>query len=80
MLTPQQLRGARALIGWSRERLAEESGVPNRTLEKFETGTGDLKLQTAAKVRRTLEKAGVIFIDPTPDHGPGIMLKDGKLR
>jgi DNA-binding XRE family transcriptional regulator len=78
MLTPAQLRGARAMIGWSRERLAEETGVPNRTLEKFETGNGDLRLQAASKVRRTLEKAGFVFIDPDQELGPGVRLREGR--
>ena len=78
MLTPAQLRGARAMIGWSRERLAEETGVPNRTLEKFETGNGDLRLQAASKVRRTLEKAGLVFIDPDQEFGPGVRLREGR--
>ncbi|MFZ1104978.1 MAG: helix-turn-helix transcriptional regulator [Hyphomicrobiaceae bacterium] len=78
MLTPAQLRGARAMIGWSRERLAEETGVPNRTLEKFETGNGDLRLQVASRVRRTLEKAGLIFIDPDQELGPGVRLREGR--
>jgi predicted transcriptional regulator len=80
MLTPRQLRAARALIGWSREALADESGVPAITTRQFETGQTDPKLTTVNKWRRTLEKAGVIFIDPTTEHGPGVMLKDGALR
>jgi DNA-binding XRE family transcriptional regulator len=79
VLTPAQLRAARALVGWSRERLAEQTGISNRTIEKFEVGQADLKLQVAAKLRRSLEKAGVVFMDATRDHGPGVVLKDGKL-
>jgi transcriptional regulator with XRE-family HTH domain len=66
------------MVGWSRERLAEESGVPNRTLEKFETGNGDLRLQAAAKVRRVLERAGVVFLDPDVELGPGVRLREGR--
>jgi transcriptional regulator with XRE-family HTH domain len=66
------------MIGCSRERLAEETGVPNRTLEKFETGNGDLRLQAASKVRRTLEKAGLVFIDPDQELGPGVRLREGR--
>jgi predicted transcriptional regulator len=80
VLTPKQLRAARTFLGWSRARLAKEAGVPLPTLEKIEVGKTDPRLTTAGKLRRTLEKAGLIFVDPTPDHGPGIILKDGKLR
>jgi hypothetical protein len=54
--------------------------VPAITTRQFETGQTDPKLTTVNKWRRTLEKAGVIFIDPTTEHGPGVMLKDGALR
>lgn len=80
VLTPRQLRAARVFIGWSRAKLARESGIPVRTIENFETGNTTPLLTTAGKLRRTLEKAGVVFLDPTPDLGPGIVLKDGKLQ
>jgi DNA-binding XRE family transcriptional regulator len=76
VLTPKQLRAARALLGWPRSRLAEESGVPLPTLHKIEAGETDPKLTTAGKLRRTLEDAGVIFVDPTAEHGPGVILRD----
>jgi hypothetical protein len=66
------------MIGWSRERLSDETGVPLRTLERFETGTGDLRLQAAAKVRRVLEKAGLVFLDPDIELGPGVRLRAGR--
>jgi predicted transcriptional regulator len=80
MLTPRQLRAARALVGWSREMLAEKSGVPAITTRQFENGQTDPKLSTVGKLRRALEKAGVIFVDPTAEHGPGVILRDGKLK
>jgi hypothetical protein len=66
------------MIGRSRERLTEETGVPNGTLEKFETGNGDLRLQAAAKVHRTLEKAGLVCIDPDQELGPGMCPREGR--
>jgi predicted transcriptional regulator len=78
VLTPKQLRAARVLLGWSRAKLAAESSVPLPTLDKIESGKTDPKLTTAGKLRRTLEDAGVIFVDPTAEHGPGIILREGK--
>jgi predicted transcriptional regulator len=78
VLTPRQLRAARVLIGWSRAMLARKSGVPLPTLDKIEGGKTDPKLTTAGKLRRTLEDAGVIFVDATKEHGPGVLLRDGK--
>jgi DNA-binding XRE family transcriptional regulator len=35
MLEPRQLRAARALVGWSRQMLADKSGVPRATIEQI---------------------------------------------
>jgi transcriptional regulator with XRE-family HTH domain len=81
VLTPQQLRAARAIVGWSREALAEKSGVPAITTKQFENGGTDPRLSTLHKWRRALEAAGVVFIDPgakSDDGGPGIRLRGAK--
>lgn len=75
MLTPMQLRAARALVGWSREALAEKSGVPAITTKQFETGSTDPRLSTLLKWRQALEAAGVLFIDPDDEAGAGVRLR-----
>lgn len=75
MLTPAQLRAARALVGWSREDLAKSSGVGANTTKDFEINGSDPKLGTVQKWRRALEQAGVEFIDETETGGPGVRLK-----
>ena len=78
MLEPRQCRAARAILGWSRQRLSEEFGIPVPTLERYERGETSPYLKTVATLRRTLERAGVIFIDPDSEAGPGIRLRDGR--
>ena len=78
VLTPAQLRAARALIGWSREDLAERSGVGANTTKDFEINGSDPKLGTVQKWMRALEKEGVIFQDETDAEGPGVRLKKGR--
>jgi transcriptional regulator with XRE-family HTH domain len=83
MVIPAQLRAARALIGWSREDLANKSGVGAGTIKDFEINGSDPKQGTVQKWRRALEQAGVEFIDPIDDRGPGVRLravKEGKRR
>jgi transcriptional regulator with XRE-family HTH domain len=81
VLTPEQLRAARIFVRWSRAKLARESGVSIKTTQAFEQGRVASPLMTTEhKWRRALEKAGVIFVDPTTEHGPGVILKGGKLR
>jgi predicted transcriptional regulator len=76
MLEPRQLRAARALVGWSRQTLADKSGVPRATIEQFEAGKTDPKQTTVHKLRRALERVGVVFQDADDDEwGPGVRLK-----
>ena len=80
MLTPAQLRAARALVGWTRENLADESDVFANTIRNFEHGISDPKLSTLHKWRRALEAAGVMFIDPDDQHGPGVRLRSNRVK
>jgi transcriptional regulator with XRE-family HTH domain len=75
MLTPAQLRAARALLGWSREQLAAKSGVGSETVKNFELRGSDPKLGTVQKWRRALEAAGVVFLDGDEHRGPGVRIK-----
>jgi len=75
VLTPAQLRAARALVGWSREDLAERSGVGVNTTKDFEINDSNPKLETVRNWKRSLEAAGVQFIEETETSGPGVRLK-----
>ena len=72
MLTPEQLRAARALVGWSRDDLADKSDVSPNTVWSFEQRRSDPKLSTLNKWQRALEVAGVEFIDEDDNKGPGV--------
>lgn len=80
MLTPDQLRAARSLVGWTRDDLAEKSGVFANTIKNFESGNSDPKLSTLHKLRGALAAAGVIFIDPDEKDGPGVRLRGAKVK
>jgi transcriptional regulator with XRE-family HTH domain len=66
-----QLRAARALLGWSQERLADASGVSIPTIKRLEPGEGlvQTRVDTLDKLRRALEAAGVEF---TNGGEPGV--------
>ena len=79
MLTPEQLRAARALVDWSRDDLAKKSDVSPNTVWGFEQGRSDPKRSTLYKWQRALEAAGVEFIEENEHSGPGVRLaKRGK--
>ena len=77
MLTPRTLRAARALLGWSREKLAEKSGTAIETIQWFEARGSDPKLSTLNSWRRALELGGVMFIDVEAGDpfGPGVRIR-----
>jgi transcriptional regulator with XRE-family HTH domain len=77
MLLREQCRAARALIGWSRDDLAQASHVGFRTIVDFERGARQPQTRTLIDLQRALEHAGVIFIDEDQggDGGAGVRLQ-----
>ena len=72
----QQVKAARALVGWSQERLAIASGVSVPTIKRLEAVDGPLggRNATGERLIAALEAAGVIFIDENGE-GPGVRLR-----
>jgi transcriptional regulator with XRE-family HTH domain len=77
MFTPAQLRAARALVGWSREKLAKKAGVAAPTVTGFELLGADSKMSTLQKLTRALEAAGVQFLDEDEYGGAGVRFRKG---
>lgn len=77
MITPAQIRAARALIGWKQTDLAEASGVSEISVKNIERGTTDPRSSTLSAIQAAFLKAGVVFLDPgdTRDGGQGVRLK-----
>lgn len=76
MLTPAQIRAARALLGWKQTDLASASGVSEISVKNIERGVTDARGSTLGKIQTAFEAAGVIFLDPgdTRDGGHGVRL------
>ena len=70
-----QIKMARSALGWSTQKLSEESEVSARTLNRMETSEGFSSATKAnlSIVQRTFEEAGVEFIG-SADEGPGVRL------
>jgi nucleotide sugar dehydrogenase len=75
-LTSAQIRAARSLIRWSAEDLARQSALSVATIRRAELMEEQTSMTTAndIAVRRTLEAAGVEFIDEN-GGGPGVRLR-----
>jgi transcriptional regulator with XRE-family HTH domain len=61
----KQIKAARALLGWSQEKLAKAAKVSLPTVKRLEACEGDLggRADTARKIRLAIEAAGVEFVD-----------------
>ncbi|MER9763970.1 helix-turn-helix domain-containing protein [Mesorhizobium sp. M0138] len=72
-ILPQQIRAARALIDWTREDLANASGVTVRTLARIESSQTLPRTATLQAISSALEAAGIQFISQN-GAGPGVRL------
>ena len=80
MLTIEQLRAARGLLGWSQSKLAARAGLSLPTVKRVEADLGPRVSEEARnKLRRALESGGVEFIDEN-GGGPGVRLKSDSRR
>jgi DNA-binding XRE family transcriptional regulator len=80
MMTPAQMRAARALLGIDQKQLAELSGVSLPTIQRMEGSEGNVRgvVETLTKVVEALERAGVELIADnavSSRGGRGVRLK-----
>jgi predicted transcriptional regulator len=82
MLTPAQLRAARALLGIDQRTLADRAGVSLPTIQRMEaTGDGYVRgmVESLIKVVEALEREGIELIKEnavSPAGGRGVRLRD----
>ncbi len=63
-MTPDQCTAGRELVGWTLQELAVKSGVGTAPVLMLEVGHATLRPETLAKIKTTLESAGVDFSGP----------------
>lgn len=61
----EQIRAARALLGWTAADLAEKSGVSYPTIQRLDATKGPVggRFETVDAVRKALEAAGIQFLN-----------------
>ena len=71
MITNLQIRAARALLGWSQQRLADEAGVSVITVKRLEAQEEDFRARydIVMKVKGAVERAGVEVLGEGFSHG-----------
>jgi transcriptional regulator with XRE-family HTH domain len=75
MLSAQQIRAGRSLLGWSRRELAIVSGISQGTIKAIEQGMTDARLSTLRKLAQTFTAHGVEFV--TEGARSGVTIKNG---
>ncbi|KRA79735.1 helix-turn-helix domain-containing protein [Altererythrobacter sp. Root672] len=81
MITSQQMRAARALLGLDQRQLAELAGLSLPTIQRMESSDGQVRgvVDTLVKVITALEGAGIELLGenaPSTGVGRGVRLRE----
>ncbi|MEM8832966.1 MAG: helix-turn-helix transcriptional regulator [Pseudomonadota bacterium] len=63
MITPTQMRAARAMLDVPQGHVAEHLGIAANTLSKIESGQSDISMSRNAEIQRFYEREGIAFTD-----------------
>nr|WP_281406149.1 helix-turn-helix domain-containing protein [Rhizobium sp. ERR 942] len=69
LLTTEQCRGARAMLGWSQAELAKAANVSRQTIADFERGAHMPINNNIGSIIAAFQAAGIEFI---PENGGGV--------
>jgi len=75
MISIEQIKAARALLGWTQDDLARAAGLSKPSVNTLERRIANPKIDTLQAIQRALEEAGVEFTD-----GPGVKLRSAVLK
>lgn len=62
VITPEQCRAARGLLGWSQGELADNAGLTKLTISSFERG-GAMRANNNELLEMAFDDGGVMFVD-----------------
>ena len=71
MLTPVQVRMARAALGWGVRDLARKAGLAPNTVSRFENGHG-ARVETLIHIERAFAEQGIVFLQEDTTGGLGV--------
>ena len=75
MISIEQIKAARVLLGWGQVELARASGISLPALGNLERGAVVPRLKTITAIQKALEDSGIEFID-----GPGVRRQNEPLK
>ena len=68
MITGDQVKAARALLGWSQFELSRQSGISEATIHRFEKGRIELRSATRTAIVSALLNNGIEFVASVGVH------------
>ncbi len=74
-ITTAQIRGARGILNWSQQDLAQRTGISATSIGAIENGQTTPRSNTLATIRKTFEDSGIEFIGKD-----GVRLRTGDVR
>jgi len=75
IITGRQIRGARGLLGWSMEDLADKTGITRITVRQIEAETVQPQERTLASILTAFDKEGIEFQD-----NEGVCIRKHQMR
>lgn len=77
MITSEQVKAARSILGWSQGELAERAKLSIQTIKRMESIPGELRgdPENVDTVERILVSSGILLIHADAKGGPGVRLK-----
>jgi transcriptional regulator with XRE-family HTH domain len=75
IVSGRQIRGARGLLGWSMEELAEKTGVTRITIRQIEAETTQPQERTLSSILTAFDKEGIEFQD-----NEGVCIRKHQMR
>ena len=81
MITPAQIRAARALLGWNQIQLAAAAGLTEITIKDLERGLANPRPSTLDRIQQAFDEAGVVFFEAgeVKEGGPGFKAQEPRL-
>lgn len=74
-ITTAQIRGARGILNWSQQDLAQRTGISATSIGSIENGQTTPRESTLSTIRKTLENGGIEFIGKE-----GVRTRTGDVR
>ncbi|AEP10258.1 helix-turn-helix domain-containing protein [Micavibrio aeruginosavorus] len=62
MITKEQCRAGRGLLGWTQQDLADAAGMSKTAINNFERGTNDVRAESLESIRLAFERSDIEFV------------------